>query len=243
MPALLTSSRIARVALARLGRGDALDRLAVADVADLVLAAELLGERSRAGPRGGRAGRSASRAPASRRASAAPIPLEAPVTTATGRSSTCRRARSARPTALPCRAASRTTARQRVPARARGPCCPGRRVEPRGRPCFASRSAWPPSKKRHRADRPRSSSPRRRARRRSRRRAARRAASHVTPGPADDAELDARKRRVRHDVVADRVDVLRLLEVGGDRRSRVFPTRSAGAAAGSGKTRGRSTGS
>ena len=82
-PALLTSSEIARVALDDRG-GRALDRLAVADVAESPTPRRAPRRAAAAAPRRARAARTPSRARASALATAAPIPLEPPVTTATG---------------------------------------------------------------------------------------------------------------------------------------------------------------
>ena len=63
-------------------RRERLDGGAVADVAELDLAADLVGERSEPAPRAARRGRSASPRAASARAVASPMPDDAPVTTA-----------------------------------------------------------------------------------------------------------------------------------------------------------------
>ena len=110
--------------------------------------------------------------------------------------------------------ASVSTARRRVLALGAALRGPVRRVEARRFPWPWSRSSW------------------RRRRRSTERTAAvelpattRRStpvtqtpvagASHETAGPDTTVSVDALERRVRHDVVADRVDVLRLLVVAG----------------------------
>ena len=222
MPALFTSSFSAGCR-SRTRDAARVDGRAVGDVADLVLAVDLAPRARAAGPRAARAARTASRARASSRASAAPMPLDAPVRTATS-ASTRHAARDVRAAVAASRRVAVTVARRAVLALLRLLRLPGRaNARPRGCPPSFEREPLRVCRRRRRRSSASSSSRRRRARRvvaRQARVAARRRAT--SRSACRRRRSRAAVARVRQDVRADRVDVLRLLVVGGDQHERLL---------------------
>ena len=231
MPALFTSRFEPRVPLEH-RCSDALDGLAVGDVADLVLAVDLGRELAQPvlAPREQHAPPTAR---ASARASAAPMPLDAPVTTAY-------RGRRGRSRARARRAAGRVARRPRVsvclPASRRARRSTSTRRAPRRCP-WPGRRASLPSKNvtvRERLRRVGRHEQRRRAPLDARAALGR---SHVTVGPATPLQPERAHARVRQD--ARRRASCRSSTPGSRTRAperRALPGLSAGAAAGSPKT-------